>query len=195
MITEINGTKYIIKWKHQLPKKEVVKIGTIADVRIETIPATPGATTCIIKNYDTGEVINSVTVTCNHKDIYNKETGRKESLAKALNLGRSKKMEPIHILNVVDRNGSPIMAFQLKDTGFLNDDGVFKQADREIVWKDYFASKFDVQAEYDKLVNEYNDLVTKIAVFQMTTGVEFFPDEDNITFIPDNEEDEDGPIQ
>ena len=69
MIATVNGKTFIVKWKHDNNGKEKKSV-----------------THCVIRSSDSKEVVCAGQSICDTRDQYNRQTGRKISLSRALNV-------------------------------------------------------------------------------------------------------------
>lgn len=81
MIVEVNNEKYYVRWSHRNPNGK----GEPREIRKGLSYPDRGASYCLItKNEPSGPIVGVGSALVFHKDNFDKETGRKETLKRAL---------------------------------------------------------------------------------------------------------------
>lgn len=125
MIVKINDRVFRVKFRHRRPVPKPLISNYPAGI---TDPSPPdrGGTDCIIEREVQGgglEVVATGSADVYYKDQFCKEAGRKASLTKALNYGRT-------VVYTIEGGALSLL-----------DDGVFNYNHRKLIWNTYFNRK------------------------------------------------------
>lgn len=104
MIVEVNSVKYYVRWSHRNPNSEDTKV---REIRKGLFYPDKGASYCLItKNEPSGPIVGVGAANVFCKDNFDKDTGRKETLKRALVSSIFNKAEKQLFWNKLRNNGT-----------------------------------------------------------------------------------------